>query len=145
MFFNCNLRNGIVYVPTVVKTEAGFYMDVEPVSVVPVSNTEGLRGALQDIIARGNVIVPTPKRNDYGPPLLPKYAGLKTDGAFMRGATQWSIKEKDGNYQIVGYRVHKDGYWVEDADQRTDLPPGSTVDDVIDRMIAILQDAARST
>jgi hypothetical protein len=33
--------------------------------------------------------------------------------------------------------------WVEDSDQKTDFPPGATVDDVVERMITILQGAAR--
>ena len=49
----------------------------------------------------------------------------------------------DGNYQIGGYRDHPDGYWVPDAEKKVDFPPGSRVEVVIDRMIAILQDAAR--
>jgi hypothetical protein len=76
------------------------------------------------------------------PPVLLKYAGVKTWSTFARGASHWSIKEKDGKYQIVGHRTHRDGYWVEDSDQKTDFPPGATVDEVVERMIVILQDAA---
>jgi hypothetical protein len=32
---------------------------------------------------------------------------------------------------------------VEDPEQRVEFPPGTAVDQVIDRMIVILQDAAR--
>jgi hypothetical protein len=32
---------------------------------------------------------------------------------------------------------------VEDSDQKTDFPPGATVDDVVERTIAILQSAAQ--
>ncbi len=143
MLFSCALKDGVVYLPTVAKTEAGFYMDGEPVAVVPVANTNGLRRALRDVMGRGNAIIPTPKRNAFPPAVLPKYAGVKTWSQFMRSASEWSIKEKNGKYQIVGHRAHRDGYWVEDPDQKTDFPPGTTRDEVIERMIAILQDAAR--
>jgi hypothetical protein len=142
MFYNCILKNSIVYVPTVAKTEAGFYIDCEPVAVVPIASTGVLRQAFHDVMGRGNVIIPTPKRASYPHPVLLKYAGAKTWSAFARGASQWSIKEKEGNYQIVGYRTHPDGYWVEDSSQKVDFEPGSTVDDVIDRMITILHAAA---
>jgi hypothetical protein len=33
---------------------------------------------------------------------------------------------------------------VEDRNHKIELPPGSAIDDVIERMIAILQDAVRS-
>jgi hypothetical protein len=43
--------------------------------------------------------------------------------------------------RIIGYRRHPDGWW-EDPEQTVDLPAGSTMDDAIDRLIAIMQDAA---
>jgi hypothetical protein len=95
MFFTCTLKDGIVYVPTTAKTEAGFYMSREPVAVVPAANTEALRRALQDVMDRANPIIPTPKRDAFPTPMLPKYAGARSWSAFMRGASEWSIIEKE--------------------------------------------------
>jgi hypothetical protein len=143
MYFHVYLRQGTVYVPTVARTEAGFYMNVEPVAVVSVSNTDGIRSAFRGLITRGNTVIPTPKRNEYPPSLLPKYAGVETDRAFIHGTAHWAIDEKEGDYQIIGYRVHRDGYWVQDAAQKILLPTGSTAENVVEQMIAILEDAAR--
>ena len=77
------------------------------------------------------------------PPVMLKYTGDKSWSAFMRGATCWSIREKEGIFEIEPYRVHPNGYWEPDRDQSIQFPSGTTVDEVIDRMIAILQDAAR--
>ena len=71
-----------------------------------------------------------------------KYAGVKSWGAFARGASPWSIEENDGFYQIVGSLRGPSG-WVEDPEQKVELPSGTTIDQVIDRMIAILQQAAQ--
>ena len=144
MLYNCFLKNGVVYIPTVAKLKTGAYTDMEPVAVLPVANTEGLHRAFLDTIARKNMIVPNPPKDDWPPPVLLKYAGAKTWSAFVRGASTWSLKERAGAYEIVGYRTHRQGYWEEDPDQKIEFPPGSTVDQVIDRMIAILQDAARA-
>lgn len=43
----------------------------------------------------------------------------------------------------MGYRTHRNGYWVADPHQKIDFAPEATVDEVVERMIAILQDAAR--
>jgi len=129
-------------VPTVVELESGAYVDVEPVAVVPVANTEALRIAFLETIKKGNAVVPKPDK--WPPPVVLKYAGVKSWSAFARGASMWSIKESDGNFAIVGDRDHPNGYWKEDPEQRTNLPPGSTVGDAVDRMIAILQKAAGS-
>jgi hypothetical protein len=73
-----------------------------------------------------------------------KYAGVRTWSAFAGGTLVWNIDEDEDLYQIVGHRMHPDGYWVRDEEQKIEFPPGTSVDVVIDRMIAILQDAATS-
>jgi hypothetical protein len=50
ILFHAYLKNAVAYVPTVVKLQTG--ADVDPVAVVSVANTAGLRGALLDAIGR---------------------------------------------------------------------------------------------
>lgn len=145
MDYHVYLRKGTLFVPTTGLVEKGLLRDVEPVSVFSVSNTEGVRQALHATIARGNPPTPHYSRGSYPQPVVLKCAGVKTWSAFSREAKSWSIEEDNEIYRIVGYRKHSKGYWVEDPDQKIEFSPGSTVDDVIDRMITILQDAARST
>jgi hypothetical protein len=140
MLCDLYLRKGTVFVPTLGKMDGGPYRDIEPVDVVPVSDTEGLRQALHATIARGNPSI-GPYPRPYPPPVVLKHAGLRSWHAFARGTRPWSIRERDGSYQIIGRRDHPDG-WVEDPDQTIHFPAGTTLDDVIDRMIAILQTAA---
>ena len=83
-----------------------------------------------------------PRGGPYPQPVVVKYAGVKSWGAFARGASPWNIKEKDGIHQIVGHWKGPSG-WVEDPEQTIKFPAGTTLDQVIDRMIAILQEAAR--
>ncbi len=142
MLFNFFLKNSVVYVPTVTKLETGAYMDREPVAVVPVAYTDGLRRALLEVIARGNIVMPSPPKNNWPPPVLLKYTGARSWSAFARGASTWSIKESDGDYCIVGYRTHRKGYWEEDPAQKIEFEPGTPVEGVVERMIAILQGTA---
>jgi hypothetical protein len=114
---------------------------MEPVAVAPLSNPDAVRQALRAAISQGNPPAPQYPRG-YPQPVVVKYAGVKSWSAFARGTLPSSIDESDGNYQIMGYSHHPDG-WRLDPDQKIDLPVGSTVDEVIDRMIAILQDVAR--
>jgi hypothetical protein len=143
---NCHisLRNGIVYMPTMGKMAGGFYRGVEPVEVVPARNTEALRQALKATITRGNPAVSQPqRRDDWPPPVLLKYAGVRSWSSFERGMQLWDLKQKDGVFQIAGNTKRPDGMWLEDPEQIITFPSGASVDSVIDRMIAILQDAAR--
>ena len=144
MLFHGYLRNGIVYVPTIVQLQTGAYMNVDPVAVVPVANTHALHRAFCDTIARKNAIVSNPPKDKWPAPVVLKYAGAKTWSGFARGASLWSIKEMNGEYRIVGYRTHPKGYWEQDSEQVIEFPPATSLDTVIDRMIEILQGAAGS-
>jgi hypothetical protein len=136
------LRRGSVFIPSSGRVDKGLYRDVEPVAVVDVSDTEGLRRAFRETIARGNPPTPYYPRNAYPQPVVVKYAGVKSWGTFARGASPWNIEAKDGIYQIIGKRRDPNG-WVEDPEQMIEFPLGTTLDQVIERMIAILQDAAQ--
>jgi hypothetical protein len=142
MFFHLYLRKGIVFAPTMGLVPGGPYRDMEPVAVAPLSNPGAVRQALRDAISRGNPPAPRYPPGGHPQPVVVKYAGVKSWAAFARGTLPWGIDETDGTYQIIGYSRHPDG-WRQDPNQKVDLPAGSTVDDAIDRMIAILQDTAR--
>jgi hypothetical protein len=140
--YHVYLRTGKVFIPTFGLVHKGLYRDVEPVAVVDVSDTDALRRTFRETIARGNPPTPYYRRDSYPQPVVVKYAGVKSWGAFARGASPWSIKEDDGIYQIAGKLRGPNG-WAEDPEQKVELPSGTSVDQVIDRMIAILQEAAR--
>jgi hypothetical protein len=144
MLFQCYLRRGTVYVPTTAKRGTSVYTAIEPVAVVSAADTAGLTRAFRNAIARKNVAVP-PVKGKRPPPVLLKYAGVQTWSAFADEASTWNIEENDGTYQIVGHKIHRKGYWVEDPDQKIEFPAGTKVDAVIERMIAILQHAAAAT
>ena len=135
------LRKGRVFIPTSGLVPGGPYRDIEPVAVIEVSDADGLRQAFRETIARGNP-PPPPYPRPYPPPVVVKYAGVKSWAAFARGALPWSIEEENGIFQIIGRRRTQDG-WVEDPDQTITFSPGTMQDQVIDHMIAILQETAR--
>jgi hypothetical protein len=143
MYCDVCLRNGTVYLPTMGKMDKGFYRGVEPVAAVTASNAYALRQALADAIARGNPEVPMLRRREWPPPVVLKYAAVKNWSVFERGMRLWSITEREGNFQIVEQKKQSDRMWRDDPDQIVSFPPGTPTDEVIDRMVAILQDAAR--
>jgi hypothetical protein len=126
------------------KMDIGFYRGVEPVEVASASDADALHKALQTTIAHGNPDVPMLRRSEWKPPVVLKYAGVKTWSAFERGMRLWSIEDKDGVYQIAEQKKQADGMWKDDPDRTITFPPGAPVDDVVQRMISILQIAAAS-
>jgi hypothetical protein len=143
---NCHLylRSGTVYIPTMGKMDEGFYRAVEPVAVISASDIDGIRRALQTTIVRGNPAVPILRRSEIPPPVLLKYARVKSWPAFEHGLKFWTIKEKNGAFQIAGQSKRPDRAWRDDAERTIAFPPNSTTDEVIDRMIAILQEDAKN-
>jgi hypothetical protein len=143
MLYGIYLKNGTVYLPTTVNQGRARYLEVEPVTVIPVADTETLRRAMRDTIPNENRFVAPSVEDARKPAVVLKYTGDKSWPAFMRGTSPWSIYEKDGKYQIEGYHVHRKGYWERDKNQTIEFPPGTPLDDVIGRMISILQEAAK--
>jgi len=143
MYCDVCLRNGTVYLPTMGKMGKGFYRGVEPVAAVAASNPNALRQALADTIARGNPEVPVLRRREWPPPVVLKYAAVKSWSAFERGMRLWRITRKNGNFEISEQKKQPDRMWRDDPDQIVSFPPGTSTDEVVDRMVAILQEAAR--
>jgi hypothetical protein len=141
MLWRFYLRKGIVYIPTLGKIDKGFYRGVEPVAVVPMSNTEALHRALLDAVMRGNPAIPRLQQGERHTPITLKYAGVKTWSAFERGTSYWGIEERDGIFRIVFHQRAETQGWEEDKEKRITFPE-ATADEVIERMIAILQAAA---
>lgn len=143
MHWQCYLRSGIVYVPTTAVTKHRLYRIIEPVEVIPGADTDALHDALAETIARGNPEVPALAPSDYPPPILPKYAGVKSWNAFVRNASLWAFEQSESGLRILPYRRVERGAFIPDKASAITLPTGSTTNDLIDRMIAILQQTAR--
>jgi hypothetical protein len=140
MHFDCYLRQGTVFPPTVGRANKIVYFFVEPAAVVPVSNTGALRTALHETIKRGN---PTVQYDRSAPPILCKDAGVKSWGTFARNASLWVMDDTNGVLRIEPNLRDSNGAFTPDKSGVETLPEGSTRDDRINRMIAILQESAR--
>jgi hypothetical protein len=144
MLYNIYLRKGTVYLPTTVNQGPARYRIVEPVTVVPVADVASLRRALRSTIPKQNAFVPPTVEEGRKPSVLLKYTGDKSWSSFMREAAPWWISEKEGKYKIRGHRIDSKDSWEPDPDQTIEFPAGTKIDEVIDRMITILQKAAQS-
>jgi hypothetical protein len=68
-----------------------------------------------------------------------KHAGIKTWSEFNRSASYWGIGKEDGIFRIIAHQEHTRKGWEEDPENSQTFPAGSSVEEVIDRMTAILQ------
>jgi hypothetical protein len=139
MLWNLYLRNGVAYVPTVAQTQAGFFIDIEPVEAVPASDAEALEGAIKQTLKRGNPRIPTPTRAAFPMPVVLKHAKVRSWSAFERNSTNWTIVEKDGHYQIKRGRKRADGGWEDDPEHVEVLPHGVELNEIAQRIALSVQ------
>jgi hypothetical protein len=60
-------------------------MHIEPIEVVQAADTSAFINALKRTIAKGNPVVPTPLRSEYGKPAVLKYANVSSWKRFEAG------------------------------------------------------------
>lgn len=130
------IRKGQAFVPTVARTEAGFYLDVEPVEVVDTSDRETVEQAVIRAVKRGNPVVPTPARDSFPPDPLLKHAKLKSQSAFEKSAQRWQLSKDKGAYLIVPYKSSGHGVsLVEDAERGEAIPADEPLERVVHRLV----------
>jgi hypothetical protein len=148
MDISLRLYKGVVQVPTsYIVVRDGFFVTDTPLESVPVKQTERLRQAIQAAIERGN---PSISRDEArvrlhrkDDPLL-QATGARSWFALDRETKGlWGLIEKDGLYQIRVSQPMKTHGWHEDETKRVLFPPGTAIEDVIDRLIMMMQECAR--
>lgn len=142
------LCDGIVHITTSYLVEKkGFFFEGAPIESVPANQTLELRGAIVRAIKRGN---PTISIDQYRSlsgnkhSVLLKATGARSWSVLDRQINGlWSVAEEDGLYAIRVKQPMQPRGWHEDKTKRVEFPPGTPVDEVIDRLIAMIQECAR--
>jgi hypothetical protein len=133
------LRRGTVYVPTMGRTEAGYWLGIEPVDVESVADADALKGVLLRAINRGNPIVPTPTRKHFPPDVMRRHCGMKSFSAFERTAQLWSISQNADSCVICPWRrsARYRGAWEEDHERETVVPADISLEEIARRAARI--------
>jgi len=126
--------DGKVYIPSRLKTEAGFFIESEPVSIEKQSDLLALEKTLSAIIQRSIPTVPTPNFRAAPKPFLHKYAAKKSNKQFEGAAKYWSI-EFDGNtiLLIPGIR-RENGGWLHDNERALRIEVAGNFEEAIRRL-----------
>jgi hypothetical protein len=119
MGISLRLYQGVVYIPTSHRVERdGFLLQKSPVECAPVAQSERLREAIRATHARS------------------------WDTLDRQTKGLWSLVEKNGLYEIRVDQPMEARGWREDETKRVRFPPGTAVENVIDRLIAMIQECA---
>jgi hypothetical protein len=139
-----NKRTGEVLVPTIVKTDAGFWLEVEPVERATATDLPSLGRAILSVAERGAATVPTPPRTMLSQHVVLKHSTVKSDKAFERQYGQASIdKTSDMKLRIVAYRASPEGTGrVVDLERSKVMPAGSLLEGLIPELSRFIQNAS---
>ena len=142
------LYKGTVHIPTSYIVERGGpFFEGTPLESVAVEQTERLRLAILSATDRGNAPITraevTAIRATNIPPMLAATGARSWHDLDRQMKGSWNLIEKDGLYQIRVDEPMEPRGWQEDKTRRVEFPPGTPVEDVIDRLIAMIQERAR--
>jgi hypothetical protein len=132
MYCSFYLRKGIAFLPTMAKTEAGYWLMVQPVDVEAVGSANALQKSLMALFARGNPTVQTPTRRNFPRPIMERYCGMKSLSVFKRTATYWSISQDEQGFRVYAWRRSERyrGAWEENQGGQIRLPVCTPLEEV---------------
>src|SRR5262249_20291680 len=111
------LHGGQVIMPTVAQTEAGFYTDVEPVSVVDIRDAQLVKESMQAIFARPNPQIPTPAAPAEPGSVVLDALGLKKWIAFEKHAVLYTVHRRQDDTVVYATGRGADGMWIRRKDR----------------------------
>jgi len=104
---------GRLFIATVGKTEAGFYIEVEPV-LIPEMTVPSVASALSSARQRGNPVLSTPRRGEYPEPVVLRHTKARSWKDFERGARFWKVTSNGGPIRLhKTAHVSPDQGWSE--------------------------------
>jgi hypothetical protein len=141
-----NTKTGEVLVASVARTEAGYWLDIEPVERASADDPSSLLSALKKTVATKGGVIPTPTRSAFPKPVVLAYAKAKSWSDFERRYSQFSVAETpDRRYQIEGYRRASEGAGVEvDPEVSKVLVPEALLEDVVTELVSLMRQASHS-
>lgn len=145
MDISLRLYNGVVYIPTSYLN--GFFVEGAPIETEPVEQSRELRQAILTAMARGNPPISRDEANSRvgqkDHPLLQATGARSWYTLDRQTKGLWSLAGKAGLYQIRVKQPMQPRGWHEDKSKRVEFPPGTPVEDVVDHLIAMIQERAQ--
>ena len=130
-----------ILLPTVARTEAGFYLDREPVAVVNASDKISLIEAITDRLKARVETVPTPNRGDWPKWVVLQHAKVRSVNAFEKEARFWRIEKRGSHWIVEQWKHHEEGKGFVPGHE-TELTDAMSIQDVATRFAAVLQSPA---
>jgi hypothetical protein len=135
-----NTADGTVVVPTVAKTEAGYWLDVEPVECASLADPSPFVTAVREAMARSGKVVPTPSSQNFPKPVVHSHAKVRSMREFERKYDQISlVRDPDGSFSIEQYTQAPGGSGrVVDCGKSALYPSGTSLDHILEELLDVI-------
>jgi hypothetical protein len=130
---------GNVLLPTEVKTEAGFWLSIEPVEIATLKQPDTVFRAIRNATSRAGKIVPTPTRQNFPKPVILSYAKAKSWREFQRRHSLVALSQTvDKRFVVEQWERVNDGSYIPSNENVLDA--NTTLDDAISTLIAVMKE-----
>lgn len=137
-----NLKSGTLLLAQSAQTDAGFWMDIEPVIAADLNAEVAVRDAFEAIQTNDVVRIGTPPRDAHPAPVVLQHARIRTWIELERKYCQFSVwtQVEDSSIKIEGWKPALDSQGMEPDPGRVEvLPKGSTIQDLTCRFLAMIE------
>ncbi len=134
-------KTGTVLVPRAAKTEAGYWLDIEPVEQASFADPVSITNLVKRAMEQGEVVVPTPTRAMFPKPVVLAHSTARSWGDFEKRNSQFSIlRTADGRLRIERYRKASEGVGVvvDESASRT-FADGVQINEVATTLLSMMQ------
>lgn len=133
-----DVKTGNVIIPSLAQTEAGIWMDVEPVFVYPLEDKDSIVEAMTQVWNHPLLGVPQPGRFEYPKPVVLKYTNAKSYSAFAKRHKAWYLEQlKTGLFRLQIPHTFQDAVPTgKDSYSLQSFPMGTTLEKAIETLIA---------
>jgi hypothetical protein len=129
---------GLVVIPAKARTEAGFWMDIEPVAVVPLGERAAVRSVIRLAAFRPVDVIPTPARDKFPKPVVLKPGKVRSWSQFhWNYSCAFINQEKDGPLRFEVWEKCADGSYQPDS--QTPVRYFSMLDEAVEAAIVEIQ------
>ncbi len=126
-------------IPTVAMTEDGFYIDVEPVSVVSVSDLGSLKSKLLTALESENRRVPTPDRAEEPGSVVLEKVSVRRWEVFERQSVLFTIHSSPE--AIILYETGRgpSGMWTRKTDEDKRFAATTPLPEIVEAVVAAVE------
>lgn len=105
------IRYEKLILPTVAETDAGFYVDQEPIAIFDIACLDDWKRALYLALAAGNQLVPTPERSPEPGSSMLEMLEIKKWSTFEASAIMYTVCKGSRYVSVYKTSKSKDGMW----------------------------------